>query len=366
MKVACIIHSLDGGGAERVMASLCSRLSARGHDVTLITLDDGRGDRHAVDPAVKRKHLNVMSNSRGWLAKFTNTRNRVLRVRAAIVAVAPEVVLSFCDRTNILTLMAARGLSLPVIVSERSDPAQQQLGTAWEWLRDRTYRQASTIVALTESSADHLRSRFSVPVNVIPSAVDSPPFDSDRNRAIAAKRIVSVGRLEREKGFDRLLSAFANLPPTHHDWSLRIVGEGSARADLERQVALLDLSDRVTMPGWVEPIWDELSSATMFVLPSRYEGFPSALMEAMAIGVPSIAVDCESGPRAIIRDPGWGLLVPNDAAALCGGMRRLIEEPEFREHLGVAGKQVLEHFGWDAMINRYETLLASAAARQLP
>jgi glycosyltransferase involved in cell wall biosynthesis len=345
------------------MASLCSRLAARGHDVTLITLDDGRRDRHRVDPAVKRKHLNVMSNSRGWLAKFSNTRNRVLRVRAAINATAPEVVLSFCDRTNILTLMAARGLSLPVIVSERSDPAQQQLGTAWEWLRNRTYRSASSIVALTDASAQHLRSRFGVPVTVIPSAVDPPPLESNRSAARSTKRIVAAGRLEYEKGFDRLLDVFAGLPETCSDWSLRILGEGSARADLERQVASLNLSDRVTMPGWVEPIWEELASATMFVLPSRYEGFPSALMEAMAMGVPSIAVDCESGPRAVIRDPSWGMLVPNEVGALSAGIRRLIEEPEYREQLGQAGKQVVEQFGWDAMIERYESLLAKAAAR---
>ncbi len=348
------------------MASLCSRLAARGHDVTLITLDDGCRERHSVDSAVKRKRLNVMSNSRSWLAKFTNTRNRVLRVRAAIAAAAPEVVLSFCDRTNILTLMAARGLSLPVIVSERSDPAQQQLGTAWEWLRNRTYRQAATIVALTEASAEHLRSRFSVPVVVIPSAVDSPPIVSDRRSASQAKRILSIGRLEYEKGFDRLLDAFAQLPESYNDWSLRILGEGSARADLESRIRSLGLSARVTMPGWIEPIWDELASATFFVLPSRYEGFPSALMEAMAIGVPAMAVDCESGPRAILRDPSWGMLVPNEVGALSNGIRRLIEQPDFREQLGAAGKQVTQHFGWDAMIDCYETLLENAAARRLP
>ena len=361
MRIACIIHSLDGGGAERVMASLCSRLASRGHDVTLITLDDGTRERHVVDQAVRRQRLNVMSNSPSWLAKLSNTRHRVARVRAAIKLVAPNVVLSFCDRTNILTLMAVDPSSLPVVISERSDPAQQQLGTAWEWLRSRSYRRASQIVALTETSARHLQSRFSVPVTVIPSAVERPPVDSDRSRASQSKRIVSIGRLEHEKGFDRLLAAFADLPESCQEWSLTILGEGSKRAELEAQIEMLGLTARVSMPGWIEPIWSELAAATFFVLPSRYEGFPSALLEAMASGVPSIAVDCESGPRAILLDPSWGLLVPNSVAGLREGMQRMAEETDFREALGHAGKQVIEHFGWDAMTDQYESLLVDAA-----
>lgn len=343
------------------MASLCSRLAARGHDVTLITLDDGRRERHEVDAAVDRRRLDVMSNSRNWLAKLTNTRTRIRRVRQEIASLAPDVVLSFCDRTNILTLMATKDLPVPVIVSERSDPAQQKLGATWEWLRKRTYPRAAAIVALTETSARHLRSKGTSSVTVIPSAVDVPPVVSDRDAAMAAKRIVGVGRLEHEKGFDRLLTAFAGLPASCAEWSLRILGEGSSRADLEQQIASLGLNERVTLPGWIEPVWEELAAATFFVLPSRYEGFPSALMEAMAAGVPCVAVDCESGPRAILRDPSWGLLVPNQTHALGDAMLRMIEQADFREQLGASGKQVVDHFGWDAMTDHYESLLRKTA-----
>jgi glycosyltransferase involved in cell wall biosynthesis len=361
VNIACVIHSLDGGGAERVMASLVSRLAARRHAVTLITLDDGGRERHPIDQDVARRRLDVMFESRGLAAKISATRHRVGRLRGAIREVAPDVVLSFCDRTNVLVLMAAKSSGIPVVVSERSEPSQQQLGVAWEHLRRRTYRRATAIIALTESSARYLRSRFPVAVEVIPSAVDVPPIRSDRRLAARSNRIIGVGRLEREKGFDRLIDAFSTVVAGAPDWTLRILGEGSMRPRLESQAWELGLASRITMPGWIRPVWDELASSTIFALPSRYEGFPSALLEAMAVGVPSIAVDCESGPRAVINEPHIGLLVPNDVASLAQGISKLIEDADWRESLGGAGQNVVERFGCSAMVDAYERVLRDAA-----
>ncbi len=361
MRIVCIIHSLDGGGAERVMASLASRLAARQHAVTLVTLDDGTNERHVVDPAVARRRLDLMRASHGVVEKLLLTRLRTKRLRDAIADASPEVVLSFCDRTNILTLMAAGSLGVPVVVSERSDPSQQRLGGAWEFLRGRTYRRATAIVALTEASALHLRQRFAVPVRVIPSAVDVPPFVSDRAVASNARRIIGIGRLETEKGFDRLIEAFASVAERAPDWSLRILGEGSMRSRLQEQIGDLALTSKVAMPGWVRPVWDELAASTVFALPSRYEGFPSALLEAMAMGVPSVAVDCESGPRVIIDNESRGLLVPNGVAELANGLARLVEDADLRERIGRGGQDVIARFGWDALVDAYEEILTSAA-----
>jgi GalNAc-alpha-(1->4)-GalNAc-alpha-(1->3)-diNAcBac-PP-undecaprenol alpha-1,4-N-acetyl-D-galactosaminyltransferase len=366
VKIACIIHSLDGGGAERVMASLASRLAARQHAVTLITLDDGARDRHSVDADVVRRPLDMMCESRGLAAKFLHTRYRIKGLRAAILDEAPDVVLSFCDRTNILTLMAAKNLGIPVIISERSDPQQQSLGTIWEHLRTRTYRRATAIIALTETSARYLTERLGSAVDVIPSAVDAPPLESDREMAIRQRRIIAAGRLEHEKGFDRLVDAFAMIADKSPDWSLRILGEGSMRTSLEKQIRDHGLADRVTLAGWIRPIWDELAASTIFALPSRYEGFPSALLEAMAAGVPSIAVDCESGPRSIMGDSNGGLLVANDVAALADGIQQLIEDDGQREQLGADGKHVVERFGWDPMVDAYEAILCRAADEKKP
>ncbi len=344
-----------------MMAGLASRLATRGHDVTLITLDDAAGDRHPVDDRVRRQALAVMSESRGMIARIRNTKRRIRVLRGAIDQLSPDAVLSFCDRTNILTLLAARPTGIPVVVSERSDPSQQQLGRFWELMRRRKYKRAAAVIALTETSADHLRKQLGRNVIIIPSAIDSPPFVSNRTQADGNRRIVALGRLEYEKGFDRLLDAFSDLliraPHAVDGWSLRIIGDGSMRGDLERKILALGLSDHVSLPGWIQPAWEELAEGTYFVLPSRYEGFPSALLEAMAIGVPSLAVDCESGPRAVIRDEQNGLLVQNDVSALASGMLRMIQQPESRERFGQAGKAIVDQFSWEAMVDAYEQVL---------
>ncbi len=362
MKILALIHSLDGGGAERVMAGLASRLAIRGHDVTLVTLDDGTRDRHDVGEAVHRQCLNVMRQSPNAIAAAWNLRRRVHAIAAAMTDIRPDVALSFCDATNIVAVMAARKAGVPIVISERSDPAMQRLGSAYEFLRRRTYPKANAIIAQTETSADFLRRIVGTKgsVEVIASAVDVPPITSRRDIAMANRRIVAVGRLEHEKGFDRLIDAMAIVSRDVDGWSLRIIGEGSLRASLQSQIESLNLSPSITLAGWVRPVWGELADATMFVLPSRYEGFPSALMEAMAVGVPSIAVDCPSGPRAIIDDGVNGRLVDNDVPGIASGLRRMIDDAETRERIGRAGRSITDRFGWDAMTDAYEAVLCSA------
>ncbi len=361
MKISFIIHSLNGGGAERVMAGLASRLQQRGHAGTLITLDDGRNDRHDVDAAVMRIPLDVMRPSHHKWQAVKNNVERILRLRKAIIDSQPEVVLSFCDVTNALTLLATRGRSIPVVVSERSDPAKQSIPWPWSKLRPRLYRSATNVIALTETSAQTL-ARWSrrEPV-VIPSAVDTAPqIERDSLKPTAKRMVLGVGRLEHEKGFDRLINAFAKLAPKYPDWHLRIVGEGSRRQELQRLVEAARLQGRIELPGWQRPIWPSYADADLFVLPSRYEGFPSALLEAMASGLPVVAVDCESGPRAIIRSGVDGLLIENNDASLAGAMDRCMGDGALRRNLAAAATTVTERFGWDAMVTAYEQVLSKS------
>ena len=362
-----MIHSLNGGGAERVIAGLASRLAGRGHDVVLVTLDDGENDRHKVSPKVQRASLNVVGDG-GSIAKRLVQRLRRQRVLSRAMQQAQcDVWLSFCDQVNVLALLSTFGTSALVrpgfslrprfkmIVSERSDPNQQPLRRLDQWARKRLYRYAAATVALTEASATTLRGWGCERVHVIPSAVDEPP--SYFAPANPRTEVIAVGRLEYEKGFDRLLDAFARLSKTHPQWRLRILGEGSLRADLTARARHLGIGDLVELPGWIAPVWDRLREASIFVLPSRYEGFPSALLEAMAIGLPCVAVDCESGPRAIIDPDVDGLLVGNDLPSLVEGLRQLMDDDELRQRLGLSAQRVVQRFGWDAMVDQYEALL---------
>jgi len=349
------------------MAGLASRLAARQHEVRLITLDDGRASDFDLDERVVRQGLDLMIASRGPITGAINTRRRIKALGAALAAAAPDVALSFGDRTNILTLMATKPLSIPVVISERSDPAQQSLGRFWESMRSRTYPRATAIIALTLPAAEYLRGRVDnqTEVLVIPSAVEVAAATSQRQAAQANRRILGVGRLEMEKGFDRLLVAVGDLrvraPEALRGWTLRIAGEGSQRQSLEQQIRALQLTDVVELPGWIRPISDELAAATLFVLPSRYEGFPSALLEALAAGVPCLATDCPSGPAAVLGASGAALLVANHTSALADGLLRMIQDVERREALGRRGIAVARRFSWESMVTAYEEVLQHAA-----
>ena len=145
-------------------------------------------------------------------------------------------------------------------------------------------------------------------------------------------------------------------------WRIRIAGEGSCRKQLEQQANELGLSNRIGFAGWIRPIWQAFANADLFVLSSRYEGFPSALLEAMAAGVAVISVDCESGPRAIIRNDVDGLLVENTTQGIVEALERCMSDETLRKRLGKAGREVTERFGWDAMVDAYEVCLLRALA----
>lgn len=361
MKITCIIHSLNGGGAERVMAGLASRLQSRGHGVTLLTLDKGVNDKHETATEVKRVFLDVMRDSASKLAALSNNFQRIGSLRKAIRDSHPDVVLSFCDATNVLTLLATFGLSFPVIVSERSDPEKQIMSWPWGTLRPRLYHRAAGVIVLTDTAAASVTSWCKGPPIVIPSAVQCLTQGRQAKPIVQDKKmLLGVGRLEHEKGFDRLVSAFGSIASQFPSWHLKIVGEGKARTQLEQQVCSLGLSDRITLPGWIRPIDPVYHAADLFVLPSRYEGFPSALLEAMAAGVASIAVDCESGPRAILRNEVDGLLISNNEQAMQEAMRRCMADEPLRARLAKEASHITTRFGWDAMVDAYERVLEDA------
>ncbi len=374
LKLACIIPTLNGGGAERVMARLCSELSRRNHTVTLITLDNGKQDRHAVDPAVQRVHLDAMSNAQIVKARFGSPRRlmdavrRISSLRQAIKNASPDAILSFCDQMNVMTLIAATRTKIPTVVCERSDPRHQVLPKIWEQLRVAMYPKASSVVALSDEVADHLIHYYQSRTEVIPSAIDPPAAQSNRAIAATAQQILAVGRLEPEKGFERLLHAFAKISPQYPQWTLCIAGDGSLRSRLEQLIDELNLQNHVHLPGWIQNPWEEKSDTTLFVLPSLYEGFPSALMEAMSRGVPSICVDCDSGPRAILdaipeQTPHpAALLVTNDLNGIETGLEKMMSDPTLREAIGKKGTDITSVFSWTNVVDRYEQLLVQACS----
>lgn len=368
MRIVLVISSLAAGGSERVLSTLANKWAQDGHDVTILTDASPSLDHFRLAPGVKRLALHLQSESKLFSEKVFRNLFRVRSLRAEITRIGPDVVVAFGDTTNTRTLISTLGTSVPVIVSERTDPRQHVLPWPWRALRRLLYPFATAIVVQTESVAQWARGVVRARrVHIIPNPVRPPLPPVPRADVLGTRRtVMGVGRLGSEKGFDLLLHAFARaaLPPSA--WQLVILGDGPDRAVLEAQVRTLRLQEQVLMPGVVAAPEQWLRHAEMFVLPSRFEGFPNALLEAMQCGLSVAAFDCRSGPAEIVRTEHTGLLVPpGDIDALAAAISRLAFDPDLRHRLGAAAAQdVAKRFNVDRVSAVWEATIASVISRK--
>ena len=364
MRLTLVIHSLDCGGAQRVLTALANWWTRAGHTVTILALCDSRRPSFfPLDARVSVEWLDVMRGSRHVLAALANNFVRVRTLRAALRRSRPDLVLSFLATVNVLVLLAAAGRGVPVIVSERSNPKLAPLPCAWRRLRRWLYPQADAVVVQTRRGADWFPAGLQSRIVVIPNATGHPGAAAPGGGEPSGRRMVlGVGRLGHEKGFDLLVRAFAQAARNRPDWELVVAGEGPEKARLTALAEASGVAGRLRLPGRRTDIWPLYHAAHIFVLPSRFEGFPNALLEAMAAGLPALAADCATGPREIIRDGHDGLLVPaEDAAALAEALARLMGDADLRSRLGAAATAVVDRFGADTIQARWDTLVADVA-----
>ncbi|MBI1748036.1 MAG: glycosyltransferase family 4 protein [Acidobacteria bacterium] len=368
MRIALVISSLAGGGAERNASIMANYWAARGHQVTVITLAAATTDFYKLHKAVDRVGLGLLSPSANWVASWLNTGRRVHRLRQAIQAARPDIIISFVDAMNLLTLMAKFGLGVPVIVMEQINPAAHPLGPAQSRWRRWLYPRAQAIVVLSAATIEWAcqfvpRHRIHVLPNLVEKA--APESNAPASPLPTGRIMVAMGRLTGQKGFDLLLTAFSRCAAKHAGWSLVIMGEGDERRRLDEMAAELGVAGRVLFTGLVKNPVAILSRADLFVLSSRYEGFPLALLEAMACGLPVISFDCPTGPREIIRDGVDGLLVtPQNIVALAETMDHLMTDEQYRRRLAYRAGEVIERFGVETVMPMWDALVAGLLAKK--
>ena len=371
-RLTCVIPALVAGGAERVLTTLVHHWATQGWPVTVVTFDDGRDPPfYPLHERVRRVPIDVLAPSRGVVEAVGANLRRVRRLRAAIRRSRADVVLSFLDSVNVLTLLATRGLGVPVVVAERSDPRHYPIGRGWDVLRRCTYPLADRVVAQSDRALANLG--YAVRGNgcVIPNPIAVPipaastptgPRASGIGAAagrVSAPTLLAVGRLVPEKGYDLLLDAFARVAARVEGWRLCIHGEGPERASLEERVRRLGLAERVLLPGRIADPAAAMQAADLYVMSSRVEGFPNALGEAMACGMAVVSFDCPSGPRELVRHEVDGLLVPpGDVDALADALERLMRDPATRARLAARAPEVAERFSLAQVASAWERVFS--------
>ncbi len=361
MKITLVISNMSFGGAQRVMSILVNYWARKGWKVTLLTMDDGSEPPfYDLEKSVLHIPLGIIGASVNLLAGLWNNLKRIYVMRQAIFYSNPDVVLSFMDETNVITLLATQGLNLPVVVSVHTDPTACPISKIWEQLRQWTYPRADKIVVLSQAAQNFFSPQLQNRISIIPNPVLRPKFEKNPfGQQLVKPAVIALGRFAEEKRFDLLLQAFNKLKDRHPQWTLTILGEGELRPELESLRQELGLGDRVYLPGSVKNPYEFLQQADLFAMSSSFEGFPMALCEAMACGLPVISTDCPSGPREIIRDGVDGILVSKvDAEALAAAMDRLMSDEKERQRLAARAPEVTQRFSLDKIMEMWEAAIS--------
>jgi len=334
-KIAFILPSLRGAGAERVFLNLSRSISEKGYDVDLVLLqkegeylnDVARGVC-VVDLHCSRAALSFFA-----LARYFKEEN-------------PDTAVSALPHMNAVTLAANRiaGTNVDIIITKHNPLSIDFSGINFlkrigiTFLMKSLYPSAKAIIAVSRGVAEDVSKVLSMPINTI-SIIYNPIVNAEifvkaeeapRHPWLVDKRapiILSVGRLVPQKDFMTLIRAFAVLEGKN-DARLIILGEGDERSRLERLVAELGLQERVSLPGFMKNPYAEMASADVFVLSSRWEGFGNVLVEAMACGTPVVSTSCLGGPAEIMEGGVYGKLVaPGDVVALAAAIEETLANP---------------------------------------
>ena len=318
------IDSLKIGGAERVTLQWAEWLSEGGWSVTLLTSKSASHDFYPVPAGLRRLQEPALP---GLLNRALFWPLKLLRLRKLLQREQPALLIGMTTLPSIKLALASIGLSSRLVLSERNYPPARPLAWRWRLLRRLAYPRAHLHLVQTQGIAQWLHQRglarrTAVLANAIvwPIPRLAPWLNPESSVPPGQKVILAVGTKLHQKGFDRLVAAFAGLQADFPDWSLVILGIDDAPYRGVNQAARLRQlmgteSSRLILPGNVGNVGDWYKASALFVLSSRFEGYPNVLLEAMASGLPCLAVDCPTGPSDLI-DPGLnGWLVSEQVAS---------------------------------------------------
>jgi len=358
--LALVTSCLGGGGAERIVATMAAYWAKAGYEVHVVALRaDETGPAYAFPQTVRLHRLQLIVEHN----PVFDVRHigRLWRLRRLLLRIRPALVLSFIDKLNVAVLLSLAGTGIPVVATEHLVPWKNPLGRVWELLRGAVYRRAWAVVSPTQEMTDWFKAHYKG--NFLTMPYPGHHDLSSETKEDRSPVIFSAGRLAREKGYDILLSAFADVSARRGGWRLEIAGEGPERGALTEQIEASGLQSRACLLGHVSDIAARMRTAELFVLSSRQEAYPMVLCEAMAAGVAIIASDCPTGPRAIIENGEDGLLVPaEDRAALSAAIMQLIDDTTRRRRLGAAARIKAPLLTAAHAMLAWDELLASMAA----
>lgn len=343
-KICFIGAGLVAGGQERHLSGLANYYAKQGYGVSIINLFRTEQFFQLEDnieiiwPDFERKKY----------PRFIYAFKTIPYLRKSLKRLKPDVILSFGEWFSPYVLFSTRFLNIHVFPFELMGPTLN-LGKLIETLRKLTYKYAKGVIVQTSIAAEIIKKKTgAVKVFIIPTPVNIIETENIEKK----NQLVSVGRLSKEKGHIILLRAFAKI--TDKNWTLHLIGDGPERNNLETEAEKLGVTNRVIFHGHLKNFNKLLGESEIFVLPSFYEGFPNALLEAMSVPLACISSNCVAGPSDIIEHGKNGMLVETgNVDELAAAIERLIADKELRENIAKEAYKVRETYKFEKIANQY-------------
>lgn len=347
------------GSGNFILELMANHWADSGHDVTILTFGEGMYPDYEFHESVRHYPLNLFYPSKSVGEVLSGFFSRLGVIRQAVRDIQPDAVLVMVEDPCIRVILATLGMGIPVVAISHTDIMRNILPLRWRVLQQLVYPLAARTVVLTEKIRDSLPYLMRRRCEVIPNPVLPPPV-SGMTIEVDKPFIVTAGRLLRPKRHHVLIEVFVRLAEEYPEWSLVILGEGEERESLERLVRENGLQDRILLPGFTDSVGDWLEAADVFAFPSLYEGFPLALCEAMACGLPSVVSAYPAGPEAVVKDGKNGIIVPlHSISDFQRALELLMKDDALRGVMGGEAQKIVNEFSpgkvldlWDRFLNR--------------
>jgi len=361
LRIVLVQAGLGAGGTEKILSLLATHLGRQGHNVTMLAI--GGRPSESFYSMSKGVTLRTMEDELGKAATRSTIR-RIAWLRRTMREVEADFAISFLTKINVQVAVACMGLGIARIASERNNFRQQAMSPLWRPLMPVAL--ATADVAVMQSRA----ARAALPAWVAKRAVviPNPAPDSIHStlKEVPPRRLVAVGRLTKQKGFDVLLHAVHKAREQGCDLRLTVYGEGEDRERLSGLAQSLGLSGYVGFPGLTRQPHDWIQGGGIFVLSSRFEGFANVLVEAMAAGFAVVSTACDWGPQEIVTHGRDGLLVPPaDADSLAEALIRVWEDDALRVRLAKAAVQRAADFSEARILSEWDAAVAKALSSRM-
>lgn len=353
--IYCIDSLVPSGGTERVVTTKLNWLAAQANtDVWVVTVSEEREPFFALSPEVRRVMLPVGEGDvKGYRRELAGLFDRIRPdVAVAVAGMSVDVLPGLDDGSRkVMEFHYTKNFLVNFVRGLHSIRFRRLHLLKMRWLQWRLARRArrfDLFVGLTRRDVG----LWGNPKNM--TYVYNPlSFRSERKSDCSSRRIIAVGSWTPAKGMDQLLEAFGPLAKRYPDWHVDLFGSGQDEMLLRSIVRKYDMEGQVTLHSPVRNIGDYLVEASIYAFPSRSDGFGLVITEAMECGLPTVAMDCECGPREIVT-PDTGIVVPDkDVASFRAALERLMTDEALRRRMGEAAGEQVKRFYPDAIMPQW-------------